>query len=114
MMMSGLEVIDIQYPYTSIFPDGIDERTFFHDVGLSDLSLMTMYGNLISDSKFTNAAIFLSQQNGLHNYSADLFNFIEAKIFAWQKNISEKEKYNPFHSSSTEPDIPVGEIWIDT
>lgn len=114
MMMFGLEVIDIQYPYTTIFPDGIDERTYFHDVGLSTLPLMEMYNNLISNSRFTDAAIFLSQQNSLHNYSADLFNYIEAKIFTWQKNILEKEKHNPFHSSSIEPDIQVGEIWIDS
>ena len=103
----------MQYPYTSIFPDGIDERTFFHDVNLNTLPIMEAYNNLISNNRYTDASIFLSQQSGLHGYSADLFNFIEAKINTWQKAILEKEKYNPFHHSPTEPNIEVNEVWID-
>lgn len=103
----------MQYPYTSIFPDGIDEQTFFHDIDLNTLPIMEAHNNLISKNKYTDANILLNQQNNLHSYSANLFNFIEAKINTWQKSISEKEKYNPFHHSSSEPDILVGEIWID-
>lgn len=104
----------MQYPYTSIFPDGIDDRTFFHDVDLDNLPVVETYDNLIKNNSFTDANVFLSQQSGVHNYSADLFNYIEAKISTWQQAVIEKEKYNPFHYSSTEPDdMSVGEFWID-
>ena len=103
----------MQYPYTSIFPEGIDERTFFHDVDLGNKTVMETYNGLIQDSKYTDANIFLSQQSGIHSYSADLFNYIEAKINTWQQTILEKEKYNPYHYSSSDPDISVGEFWID-
>lgn len=103
----------MQYSYTSIFPYGIDERTFFHDVDLFNVPMMKTYNDLIKDKKYTDANVFLSQQNSLHNYSADLFNYLEVKVNTWQKAILDKVKYNPFHSSSAEPDIPVGEVWID-
>ena len=102
----------MQYPYTSILPNGIDDRTFICDVDLNGKPTMDAYNNLITNGKFTDANIFISQQN-VHNYSADLLNFIEAKIEAWQECIYKKEKFNPFHHSTTEPEnIQNGEFWI--
>lgn len=113
-MMHGLEGINMQYNYISTFPSGIDSLVFFHDVDLKNLPIMEAYNNMISSNRFTDANIFISQQNDIHNYSADLFNYIENMIFNWHKCILEKEKYNPHRYSSIEPEtISLNEVWID-
>lgn len=103
----------MQYPYTSIFPNEIDEQIYFHDVDLNNRPLMEIYDNLIKDGKYTEANNFISQQNDIHNYSADLFNFEQAKIYTMQDYVLSLEKYNPHHFSSTYPKhIKKGETWI--
>lgn len=102
----------MQYPYISNFPNSVDERTFFCDIDIDTKPLMDHYNNLIQEKKYQEANIFLSQQNNLHGYTADLFNFLEAKIFNTQEFVLNMEKYNPFHYSPSEPNIEIGEIWI--
>ena len=102
----------MQYPYTSIFPNGIDNRTFFCDVDLKGKPVMDTYNKLISKGKYTEANILLGQQSNVHHYSADLFNFIEAKIKNTQEFIFNSEKYSPHHFDNSEPDIAINEMWI--
>lgn len=100
----------MQYDYTSVFPNGFDDRTFFCDVDIKNKPIIDAYNNLISQGKFTDANIFINSHNGIHNYSADLWNFIETKIKNTQEYLTTLEKYNPFHS--TKEETPVGEFWI--
>ena len=57
----------MQYPYVSIFPDGIDERTYFCDVDLKGQTVMDAYQKLIEAKQYTDANNFLSQQNKVHH-----------------------------------------------
>lgn len=100
----------MQYPYTSIYPDGIDEQTFFCDVSIETKPFMDTYNDLIKNKQYTDANIFFSQQRNLHGYSADLFNFMEAKIYNTQEHVLSLEKYNPFHTN--EDDVGIGEFLI--
>lgn len=102
----------MQYPYISIFPEGIDERTYFCDTDIKGQAVMNTYHSLIKAHQYTDANIFLSQQNEAHHYSADLMNYLEAKISNTQEYILNWEKYSPHHLSNTEPDIDVNEFWI--
>ncbi len=102
----------MQYPYISIFPEGIDERTYFCDVDLKGQTVMEAYSRFIEAHQYTNANIYLSQQNKVHHYSADLMNYLEAKTKSTQEHILSWEKYSPHHLSNTEPDISVNEFWI--
>ena len=70
----------MQYPYVSIYPEGIDDRTYFCDIDLKGQPLMDAYHSLIDERRYTDANILLSQQNEVHHYSADLINYLEAKI----------------------------------
>lgn len=102
----------MQYPYISIFPEGIDERTYFCDVDLKGQTVMDTYQKLIEAKQYTDANNFLSQQNKVHHYSADLMNYLEAKIKNTQEYILSWEKYSPHHLSNAEPNINVNEFWI--
>lgn len=102
----------MNYPYISIFPSGIDRRIYFSDINIDGVPIMDTYNQLISERKYTEANNFISQQNVVHHYSADLFNYIEAIIESTQEYISNLEKYNPFHTSDAEPSIEVNEFWI--
>lgn len=101
----------MNYPYISIFPNGIDKRTYFCDVSLTTKSYMDAYMQLLEQGKFIEANILLSQ-SPLHSYGSGILNFIEAKIKTTQDYVLQIEKYNPYHLSDEEPDIEVGEFWI--
>lgn len=70
----------MQYPYISIFPEGIDERTYFCDVDLKGQTVMDAYQKAYRSKAIYGCKQFLSQQNKVHHYSADLMNYLEAKI----------------------------------
>lgn len=99
------------YPYTSIFPDGIDKRTFFCDVDLNTKVYQDKYNELIERGKYSDAATLLAQ-SPIHSYTAGILNYIEIKTKHLQEYVLAKEKYNPYHVSDTEPDIAVGGVWI--
>ena len=102
----------MQYPYVSIYPEGIDDRTYFCDIDLKGQPLMDAYHSLIDERRYTDANILLSQQNEVHHYSADLINYLEAKVKNTQEYISNWEKYSPHHLSNAEPNININEFWI--
>ncbi len=102
----------MQYPYVSIYPEGIDDRTYFYDIDLKGQPLMDAYHSLIDERRYTDANILLSQQNEVHHYSADLINYLEAKVKNTQEYISNWEKYSPHHLSNAEPNININEFWI--
>lgn len=102
----------MQYPYVSIYPEGIDDRTYFCDMDLKGQPVMDVYNHLIDARQYTDANNFLSQQSEVHHYSADLMNYLEAKVRNTQEYILNLEKFSPHHLSHTEPDIDVGEFWI--
>ena len=102
----------MQYPYVSIYPEGIDDRTYFCDIDLKGQPLMDAYHSLIDESRSTDANILISQQNDVHHYSAVLINYLEAKVKNTQEYISNWEKYSPHHLSNAEPNININEFWI--
>lgn len=99
------------YPYTSIFPDGIDKRTFFCDVDLDAKVYLDKYNGLLEQGKYSDAAALLTQ-SPIHAYTAGILNYIEIKTKHLQDYLLAKEKYNPYHVSDTEPDIEAGGVWI--
>lgn len=99
------------YPYTSIFPNGIDKRTFFCDVDINTKVYLDKYNELLEHGKYSDAAMLLAQ-SPIHSYSAGILNFIEAKTKNLQNYVLAQEKYNPYHASDVEPNIEIGEIWI--
>lgn len=101
----------MNYPYISIYPNGLDKRTFFCDVNISTKPYRDKYNELIRCGKYTDASMLLST-SPIHSYSAGILNFIEAKIKNTQNYVLSKEKYNPYHISDEEPDLKVGEVWI--
>ena len=107
----GKEGCKLVYPYTSIFPDGIDKRTFFCDVDLNTKSYQDKYNELLKQGKYSDAATLLAH-SPIHSYTAEILNYIEVKTKHLQDYVLAKEKYNPYHVSDTEPDIDIGEIWF--
>lgn len=101
----------MNYPYISIFPNGIDKRTFFCDVDLKNKSYWDCYIKLLEQGKYSEANTFLNQ-SPVHSYSSGILNFIEIKTEHTQDYILKQEKYNPYHLSDEEPDLEVEEFWI--
>jgi len=99
------------YPYISVFPNGIDKRTFFCDVDITTKPYLDKYNKLLSQGKYSDAATLLAQ-SPIHSYTAGILNFIEVKTKHLQDYVLQKERYNPYHPSDIEPDVEVGEIWI--
>ncbi len=99
------------YPYTSIFPDGIDRRTFFCDVDLGTKADHDKYSELLEQGKYSDAAVLLEQSH-MHSYTAGILNYLEIKTKHLQDYVLAKEKYNPYYITDTEPDAEAGEIWF--
>lgn len=99
------------YPYTSVFPNGIDKRTFFCDVDLNTKAYQDRYSEFLEHGKYSDAAALFAQ-SPIHAYTAGILNYIEIKTKHLQDYLFEKQKYNPYHISDTEPDIGTGGIWI--
>lgn len=48
----------MQYPYVSIYPEGIDDRTYFCDMDLKGQPVMDAYNHLIDARQYTDANNF--------------------------------------------------------
>lgn len=72
----------------SVYPDKIDEMTFFQDVSLNTIEYMNQYQNLISKEKYTDADNYINDQTGIYGYFACFFNMLENRIFALQNYLS--------------------------
>lgn len=101
----------MNYPYISIFPNNLDQRTFFCDVDIKNKPDWDYYLKLLEQGKYSEANTFLNQKP-IHSYSSGIFNFLEEKTKNTQDYILKQEKYNPYHLSDEEPDIRIGEFWI--
>ena len=80
----------MNYPYISIYPNGLDKRTFFCDVNISTKPYWDKYNELIRCGKYTDASMLLST-SPIHSNSAGILNFIEAKIKNTQEYVLSKE-----------------------
>ena len=80
----------MNYPYISIYPNGLDKRTFFCDVNISTKPYWDKYNELIRCGKYTDASMLLST-SPIHSYSSGILNFIEAKIKNTQEYVLSKE-----------------------
>ncbi len=106
------------YNTMSHYPDGIDEMIFFQDNDLETIEIMNHYNDLISKCKYTEANEYITNQEGIHGFYADLFNAIENRIYNLQKYIltkpPKKQLFVFAEADSMEPDISTLEnniIW---
>ena len=58
----------------SIYPDGIDELTFFQDVSLDKIEVLNTYNNLIEQGEYSKASVYINEQEGIFGYFACFFN----------------------------------------
>lgn len=101
------------YNPISYYPNAIDPLIFYQDIDLDHLDILSNYQNLMSKGHYTNASSYINQQSGVHGLYAGLFNTMENRLYNLQLYLLKKEKKNPFHYSSEEPDINENEFWID-
>ncbi len=102
------------YNPISSFPDKVDEMTFFQDISLDKKEIMDTYDALVAQKRYTEASEYMDQQSGIFGYFADFFNLLENRIYQLQDHILQKEKENPFVSTTgtTEPTtITKNMIW---
>lgn len=98
---------------TSNYPNKIDPMIFFQDVCIDKQEIMEQYDNLISESKYTEANNYISQQDGIFLFSADFFNLIENRIYATQNYLLTKQPKHPFVSSEGKPEnVTLNMIWV--
>lgn len=98
----------------SIFPQGIDSRTFFSDISIDYINLMAQYQTLIKQEKYSEASKLLNNSDASF-YGAWIFNLFDNRL----KNIGEYlltlEKPNLITYQETEPNEGLTEniTWID-
>ncbi len=68
----------------SIFPQGIDTRTFFSDISIDYTDLMSQYQLLIKQGKYSEASKLLNNSDASF-YGAWIFNLFDNRL----KNIGE-------------------------
>ena len=67
-----------------LFPDGLDERSFFSDIGLDDKQKLFDHNTLIKARAYKRASEY-AESTGHEYYGAYLFNAMEGRV----KNIGE-------------------------
>ena len=100
----------------SIYPDGIDELTFFQDVSLDKIEVLNTYNNLIEQGEYSKASVYINEQEGIFGYFACFFNLIENRIYALQHYLlAQGQKENPIVTTSdTDDDTEITSVNDDT
>ena len=65
----------------SYYPDKIDEMTFFQDNNLEKIEIVNHYNALVAKGKYTEANIYINQQNDFYGFFSDFLNLIENRIY---------------------------------
>lgn len=85
------------YDPVSHYPDNVDEMTFFQDNDLGKAEVINTYNNLVAHGRYTEAASYINQQEGIYGYFSDFFNLIENRIYSVQEYLLNKPpKKQPF------------------
>lgn len=81
----------------SYYPDKIDEMTFFQDNNLEKIEIVNHYNALVAKGKYTEANIYINQQNDFYGFFSDFLNLIENRIYTLQNYLLHKPlKNQPF------------------
>ena len=62
-----------------LFPDDIDNRSFFSDIGLQDKSKLTDHNKLMRNRAYRRASAY-AEETGHEYYGAYLFNALEGRV----------------------------------
>lgn len=98
----------------SIFPNGIDSRVFFSDLGIDDLNTIHQYHSLLSQGKYSQASQLLNNSE-VFFYGAWSLNLLENRLNKIGSYLLAKEKRNiSAVCQDAEPteNLKEGFVWI--
>lgn len=89
----------------SVYPDGIDDLIFFHDISIDQKDIMNNHRRKINEQKYTEGTRLLQNSGLEHAYCADLFNMFENRLYAVQKRMIDEPKESQIknYHQSTKP-----------
>lgn len=95
---------------TSKYPTSIDDKIFFQDINLDQLSVMNQYRNYIANQQYTEASNLLNDSD-LDFYGAWLMNLFENRLVAIETYLLNKPNVNIVQYNGTAP-TKQGANWI--
>lgn len=98
--------------YSTVFPDNIDDRQFFQDINIEQLSVMTKFNNMIAAGAYTAASEYINAA-GVPFYGAWVLNLFEERLYAIETYlVDEVEKPELVVYTDTEPtEADTGLCW---
>lgn len=98
--------------YNTIFPTAIDDRHFYQDICIDQLSIMEKYNSMIKAGTYTAASEYINA-NDVTFYGAWILNMLEERLIAIENYlVYDVQKPDLVAYTDTEPtDVEVGYCW---
>lgn len=101
------------YDSFSSYPQKIDPLIYVQDIGIEDADAVSNYRASIAQGKYSDAQTTMNANNNITQYSAELMNMIENRIYVLQQYLIANTVVKNNVYTSDEPTSPTNsEIWI--
>lgn len=95
------------------FPSAIDDRIYFQDINLSQLTTKAIWESYLANSQYTDASNELNNAN-IDFFGASVLNLLENRLVALENFLPTITKPVWTYYGTTEPsNVPVGYSWIE-
>ena len=98
---------------SSVYPESIDEKSYFSDVSLMNKDMFNAHHSLMSIKHYQDASQKL-HDSGIRYYSAELFNYLEECLNKLGEQVKKKPYTisRPVYSENEPTKCVEGMIWI--
>ena len=99
---------------TTKFPSQIDDRVYFSDISISQISVMKQYYTLLNAGEYTKASELL-ENSGVFYYGAWCLNLLENRLYEIGNHVIGLEEINLLKYSELEPSEEIDDCytWIE-